>query len=167
MNGRRGYLQRSSLRNALSNPPSPNVVSLPVYDSTLSMAAFRDEPVRTNSLANRQKQLESLRRMEERLQNRKAQSKVTKITENTLAIFVLDISNILCDECSASWVPLKQSDQTGPDERILYSLVLGRGELIVFGGIRKEQATIQGQTDIDDSQVYNDLHFINPPKYVI
>ncbi|XP_001602114.1 F-box only protein 42 [Nasonia vitripennis] len=164
VNGRRGYLQRS--RNALSNPISPNV-PLPVYDSTLSMAAFRDEPVRTNSSANRQKQLESLRRMEERLQNRKAQSKAAKKTENTLAIFVLDISNILCDECSASWVPLKQSDQTGPDERILYSLVLGRGELIVFGGIRKEQATIQGQTDIDDSQVFNDLHFINPPKYVI
>ena len=144
-----------------------NLKSVPLYDSNLSMAAFRDEPIRTNSAVNRQKQLESLRRMEERLQSRKAQSKVIRRTENTLAIFVLDISDILCDECTASWIPLKQSNQAGPDERILYSLVLGRGELIVFGGLRKEQATTQGHTDIDDSQVYNDLHFINPPKYVI
>lgn len=168
VNGRRGSLHRSSLQNSQSTATnSPSVMLMPVYDSTLSMAAFRDEPIRTNSAVNRQKQLESLRRMEERLQTRKAQSKTVKKTENTLAIFVLDVSNILCDECSASWISPKQNDQTGPDERILYSLVLGRGELIVFGGIRKEQATIQGQTDIDDSQVYNDLHFINPPKYVI
>ncbi|XP_011502538.1 PREDICTED: F-box only protein 42 isoform X2 [Ceratosolen solmsi marchali] len=169
INGRRGYLQRSSTRNSQSTSMnSSNVIALPVYDSALSMAAFRDEPVRTNSVVNRQKQLESLRRMEERLQIRKTQSKIVKKTENTLGIFILDINNILCDECSASWIPLKQSNETGPDERILYSLVLGRGELIVFGGIRKKQVTIQGETDIDDSQVYNDLHFINPPtKYII
>ena len=129
------------------------------------MAAFRDEPARPHASAIRQKQLEFLRRMEEKVT--KSLKKPLKKSENTLAIFVLDISNILCDECSASWVPLKHNDQTGPDERILYSLVLGRGELIVFGGIRKEHTTTQGQTDIDDSQVYNDLYFINPPKYVI
>ena len=131
------------------------------------MAAFRVEPVRTSSNANRQRQLESLRRMEERIQNRKIQSKAVKKTENTLAIFVLDITNVLRDECSASWVPLQQNGQSGPDERILYSLVLGRGELIFFGGIRKDQTTIQGHPDTDDSEVYNDLHFINPPRYVI
>ena len=136
-------------------------------DSNLSMSAFRDEPVRTSSSANRQRQLESLRRMEERIQNRKVQTKNLKKSENTLAIFVLDITNVLCDECSASWVPLKHNGQSGPDERILYSLVLGRGELVVFGGIRKEQTTVQGQPDVDDSEVYNDLHFINPPRYVI
>ncbi|KAJ8679447.1 hypothetical protein QAD02_015234 [Eretmocerus hayati] len=167
-NGRRGFLQRPSLRGA--QPRSSNASSsfVPVYDSTLSMAAFRDETVRSNANANRQKQLESLRRMEERLHNRRIhESKTAKRLENTLAIYVLDISNVLCDSCSASWIPLKQNDQTGPDDRMLYSLVLGRGELIVFGGLRKEQTTIQGQPDIDDSQVYNDLHFINPPKYSI
>lgn len=170
MNGRHGTFSRLvSPRNGQSmstNPTLPKRMSF-YNDSNLSMAAFRDEPVRTSSSANRQRQLESLRRMEERIQNRKMQSKVVKKTENTLAIFVLDITNVLCDECSASWVPLKQNGQSGPDERILYSLVLGRGELIVFGGIRKEQTTIQGQPDIDDSEVYNDLHFINPPRYVI
>lgn len=167
VNGQRGHLQRC-FRNLQSTPAiSSNVMSMPIYDSTLGMAAFRDESIRTNSAINRQKQLESLHRIEERLHNRKVESKVVKKTENTLAIFVLDVGNIMCDECSASWISLKQNDRAGPDERILYSLVLGRGELIVFGGIRKEQATVQGQTDIDDSQVYNDLHFINAPKYVI
>ncbi|XP_058799183.1 F-box only protein 42-like [Phymastichus coffea] len=165
VNGRRGYLQRSAFRNAPSSTSnSPNV---PVYDSNLSMAAFRDEPVRNNSAAIRQIQLEFLRRAEERLQSRKAQAKVSRKNESTLAIYILDISNVLCDECSASWVPIRHNQETGPDERILYSLVLGRGELIVFGGIRQELNTVQGQTEIDASQVYNDLHFINPPKYVI
>lgn len=170
INGRRGSFPRLLASRKPQSVPANAAIArtLPMYnDGTLSMAAFRDEPVRTNPSANRQKQLESLRRMEERLQNRKAQQKTAKKTENTLATFVLDIGNILCDECSASWVSLKQNDQTGPDERILYSLVLGRGELIVFGGIRKEQTTLHGHTDIDDSQVYNDLHFINPPRYVI
>ncbi|XP_014205056.1 F-box only protein 42 [Copidosoma floridanum] len=170
VNGRRGHLQRSNLRNSqprASSSPSNHVLPMPIYDSTLSLAAFREDAVRTNSSLNRQRQLESLRRLEERLQSRKVQSKAVKKTENTLAIFVLDINDVLCNECSASWIPLKQNNQAGPDERILYSLVLGKGELIVFGGIRKEQATTQGQTDFDDSQVYNDLHFINPPKYVI
>lgn len=139
-------------------------MSIPIYDSTLSMAAFREDAVRTNSSINRQRRLESIRRIEEKLQNQK----VVKKSENTLAIFVLDIKNVLCNECTATWVPLKQqNNQIGPDERMLYSLVLGKGELIVFGGIRKEQATTNGQTDFDDSQVYNDLHFINPPKPVI
>lgn len=131
------------------------------------MAAFRDQPLRHNSNTDRQRQLESLRRMEEKIRNKKAQPlKVFKKAESTLSIFVLDITNVLSDDCNASWIPLKQDDYSGPDERILYSLVVGKGELIVFGGIRKEHSTL-GHTDVDDSVVYNDLHFINPPRYVI
>lgn len=133
------------------------------------MAAFRDQPLRSNSNTDRQRQLESLRRMEEKIrrENKKAQlMKVFKKAESTLSIFVLDITNVLSDDCNASWIPLKQDDHSGPDERILYSLVVGKGELIVFGGIRKEHSTL-GNTDVDDSVVYNDLHFINPPRYVI
>ncbi|XP_048512597.1 F-box only protein 42 isoform X2 [Athalia rosae] len=169
VNGRRGSFPRSSM----SSPQSPPLVSvphrpLPILDSpTLGMAAFREELPRPRPNLHRQRQLEWLRRMEEKIQNLKTQTKPVKKTENTLAIFVLDISKVLSDECVASWIPLKPNDQSGPDERILYSLVLGRGELIVFGGIRKEQTTIQGQTETDDSEVYNDLHFINPPRYVI
>jgi F-box protein 42 len=131
------------------------------------MAAFRDQPLRNNSNINKQRQ-ETLRRMEEKIRNKRAHLvKVFPKAENTLSIYVLDITNVLSDDCNASWIPLKQNDRSGPDERILYSLVMGRGELIVFGGIRKEHSTLQGHSDVDDSVVYNDLHFINPPRYVI
>lgn len=106
-------------------------------------------------------------RMEQRLQRQLATAKGLKKLENSLDIFVLDVSEVLSADCSATWVKLKQSNQNGPNERILYSLVLGQNELILFGGIKKEQATTQGQIDIDDSEVYNDLHFIKPPMQII
>lgn len=169
INGRHGSFSRSHSQNAHASSQTSNIPkTIPFYsDNTLSMAAFRDQPLRSNSNMNRQRQLESLRRMEEKIRNKKTQlMKVSKKSENTLSIFVLDITNVLSDDCNALWIPLKQNDHSGPDERILYSLVVGRGELIVFGGIRKEHSTL-GHTDVDDSVVYNDLHFINPPRYVI
>lgn len=168
VNGKHGFFSRSPSQSARPSLWRSNFTKpVPLCgDSALSMAAFRDEPLSNSSSINRQRQLESLRRMEEKLRSRKAQTKVVKRTENTLSIFILDISKVL-DESSASWIPLKQNDQSGPNERILYSLVMGRGELIVFGGIRKEQTTIQGHPEVDESEIYNDLHFINPPKYVI
>jgi len=159
INGRHGAFSRSHSQNVhASSHTSTSPKTLTFYsDNTLSMAAFRDQPLRSNAIMNRQRQLESLRRMEEKIRNKKTQlMKVSKKAENTLSIFVLDITNVLSDDCNALWIPLQQNDHSGPDERILYSLVVGRGELIVFGGIRS-----------DDSVVYNDLHFINPPRYVI
>lgn len=102
--------------------------------------------------------------MEEKIKNKKAQAKPPKKTENTLSVFVLDITKVL-DDCSASWIPLKQDSYSGPDERILYSLVAGKGELIFFGGIRKQQMTMHWS--LLNDEVYNDLHFINPPQYDI
>lgn len=169
INGRHGAFSRSHSQNAHATSHTASISkTIPFYsDNTLSMAAFRDQPLRNNSNTDRQRQLESLRRMEEKIRNKKAQPlKVFKKAESTLSIFVLDITNVLSDDCNASWIPLKQDDHSGPDERILYSLVVGKGELIVFGGIRKEHSTL-GHTDVDDSVVYNDLHFINPPRYVI
>lgn len=169
INGRHGAFSRSHSQNARTSSHTASISkTIPFYsDNTLSMAAFRDQPLRNNSNVDRQRQLESLRRMEEKIRNKKAQlMKVFKKAETTLSIFVLDITNVLSDDCNASWIPLKQDDHSGPDERILYSLVVGKGELIVFGGIHKEHSTL-GQTDVDDSVVYNDLHFIKAPRYVI
>lgn len=167
INGRHGSFSEISVQNPRPSHHLPNFTKnlTLCYDNMLSMTAFRNEPVRYDINNHRQRQLESLRRMEESIRNRRTQSKSAKKTRNTLSIFVLDITNVLCDECSASWIPLKHSDQSGPNERILYSLVAGRGELIVFGGIAKEY--IQSHPDMDEPEVYNDLHFINPPRYVI
>lgn len=168
INGRHGAFSRSHSQNAHASSHTAGISKTMSFynDNTLSMAAFRDQPLRNNSNMDRQRQLESLRKMEEKIRNRKAQlMKVFKKAESTLSIFVLDITNVLSDGCNASWIPLKD-DHSGPDERILYSLVVGKGELIVFGGIHKEHSTL-GQTDVDDSVVYNDLHFIKAPRYVI
>lgn len=169
VNGRHGAFSRSHSQNAHASSYIPNISKMiPLCsDNPLSMAAFRDQPLRSNPNMNRVRQLESLRRMEERIRNKKTQVKAVKKAENTLSIFVLDITNVLSDDCSASWIPIKQNDHSGPDDRILYSLVVGKGELIVFGGIRKEQTTLQGQPDVNDSVVYNDLYFINPPRYIV
>ncbi|XP_012525965.1 F-box only protein 42 isoform X2 [Monomorium pharaonis] len=169
INGRHGAFSRSHSQIAHTSSHTSSVQkTIPFYnDNALSMAAFRDQSPHSHAIVNRQRQLESLRRMEEKIRNKKTQlTKASKKNENTLSIFVLDITNVLSDDCKALWIPLKQNDRSGPDERILYSLVVGRGELIVFGGIRKEYSTL-GHTDVDDSVVYNDLHFINPPRYVI
>lgn len=170
INGRRGSFSDTSAQNPRPSPQHSSITKnlTLCYDNVLSMAAFRDEPVRNSvSHSHRQRQLESLRRMEESIRNRRTQSKAGKKPKNTLSIFVLDIKNVLCDECSASWIPLKHDGQSGPNERILYSLVVGRGELIVFGGIGKEQTAMQNHPNVDEPEVYNDLHFISPPRYVI
>ncbi|EZA47441.1 F-box only protein [Ooceraea biroi] len=166
VNGRHGAFSRSHSQNAHIPSHTPNISKIiPLYsDNTLSMAAFRDQPLRNNSSTNRRRQ-ETLRRMEEKLRNKRAHlMKVFPKAENTLSIYVLDITNVFSDDCNASWIPVKQNDHSGPDEKILYSLVEGRGELIVFGGIRKEHSMLDQS---DDSVVYNDLHFIRPPRYII
>lgn len=163
VNGRHGAFSKVCPPNPRPLPHMPNYPN----DNVISMAAFCMEAMRNVSNIYRQRQLESLRRIEESIKNRRTQTKSVKKTGNTLSIFVLDITNVLCDECTASWIPLKHNDQSGPDERILYSLVAGRGELIVFGGIGKEQTSVPNNLDMDESEVYNDLHFINPPRYII
>ncbi|XP_014469024.1 PREDICTED: F-box only protein 42 [Dinoponera quadriceps] len=166
VNGRHGAFSRSHLQSAHTSSHM-SIFSKPMSlysDNFLSMAAFRDPPLHSNSNTFRQRQLELLRKMEEKIKNKKAQAKPAKKTENTLSIFVLDITKVL-EDCSASWIPLKQDNYSGPDERILYSLVAGKGELIVFGGLRKQQTTMDWNLPKDE--VYNDLHFINPPRYDI
>lgn len=177
VNGRRGTLPRSTPRHKIEPPmtdSSPALSKTPpsyMFEHTLAMAAFRDDAVRPSTsprlAANRQRQLESLRRMEEKILNQKSPPKVTKNVDDSMGIYILDISNVLDEKRTATWVPWRQNQQMGPEERILYSLMLGKGELILFGGIRKEKVTVQGQTVIDESEVFNDLHFINPPKYKI
>ena len=49
-------------------------------DNALSIAAFRDEPIRAGPTLNRQRQLESLRRMEERIQSRRNHKKNSEKT---------------------------------------------------------------------------------------
>lgn len=120
-----------------------------------------------NKMTNRQRQLESLRRMEERIQIKNTIQKLKKRRQDKFSIFCLNINSIFDDKCTANWIKYPEDSYISPEVRILYSLVLGKGELIVFGGIRKELMSVQEQTDDNDSEVYNEVLFIKPPKYSI
>lgn len=173
--------------------------------STLGMAAFRDpsSALKSNASKNRQRQLESLRRMEERIRslsrtgtgsnsgstvassnvpaahNPNANtvpsvlpSKSQATARNVMTMFVLDITHVLSDDCYTEWLPQKTSKSLNgePEEKILYTLIAGKGELIMFGGIQKDATSITSQAQLSSSvtnTVSNSLHFVTAPRSVI
>lgn len=153
--------------------------------------------IRPNPLKNRQRQLEGLRRMEERirvLSRKNTESEeinrpdIEKIVpercpssnhpvssrsapvRNPLTMYVADISQALFNG-TISWLPQKQHvSLCGPEEAILYSLVEGRGELIMFGGIHKDLGmsnTAPSPRNNVPETVSNTVHFITAQKLVI
>ncbi|XP_069687513.1 F-box only protein 42 [Periplaneta americana] len=182
--------------------------------SGLGMAAFRDpSPVlKPNASKNRQRQLESLRRMEERIRNLSKSGSgsgsgssngssipmqnvsaarsnpiaspnimntspspspsKSQVIKNAMTMFVLDISHVLTDECYVEWLPIKPENISNgePEEKILYTLVAGKGELIMFGGIQKDATSITSQAQLSSNvtnTVSNSLHFITAPRGII
>ncbi|XP_046398523.1 F-box only protein 42 [Ischnura elegans] len=65
-----------------------------------------------------------------------------------MALHVLDTSKALDEEDPhVMWLPVQRvndmnDSNCGPEETILYTLVPGKGELIMFGGIRKDAASV-------------------------
>ena len=61
-----------------------------------------------------------------------------------LSTFVLDISEAISRNV-VTWLPVVKAGAAGlavaPEETILYSLVRGRGELVMFGGIQARGST--------------------------
>lgn len=173
--------------------------------SGIGMAAFRDpSPVmKPGASENRRRQLESLRRMEERIRRLSrsasgsssnsippaARSNPTaygnnvyispcpsesksQMTKNVMTMSVLDISHVLTDECYVEWLRPKFHNATsgGPEEKILYTLIAGKGELIMFGGIQKDATSVKSQAQPLSNAanaVSNSLHFITAPRGII
>jgi F-box protein 42 len=171
--------------------------------SSLGMAAFRDPSpaLKPYVSKNRQRQLESLRRMEERIRSlsRTASGGSSNIptnnlptaasanninmsqspspsksqtTKNAMTMFVMDISHVLTDDCYVEWLPVKPCSAVNgePEEKILYTLIAGKGELIMFGGIQKDATSITSQAQISSNvtnTVSNSLHFITAPRGII
>ncbi|KAG8197516.1 hypothetical protein JTE90_007254 [Oedothorax gibbosus] len=83
-----------------------------------------------------------------------------------MSMYVLDISTAL--DGYVTWKTLKNQSPTAPEEIILYSLVLGKGELIMFGGIQKD---LNSQLQDDETSVpeivSNCLHFMTAERFVI
>lgn len=87
-----------------------------------------------------------------------------------MSICVLDISEALVNN-TVQWLPPSDAPlnpNDSPEETVLYSIVHGRGELIVFGGVQKFIAT-QGTTNTPGGPniVSNAVYFIQAPKCII
>lgn len=152
----------------------------------IHMAAFRDDfnNVRSGSqLKNRIKQLESLRRMEEKYKNPVREedpkrkfpgdddpsepdpgSSSNSNSGNKMSMYVMDISEVLSEKACVSWRPPKPN-ANAPRDKMLYSLVLGKGELIVFGGIQKSPSLSFPSSSY--KCVSNSTHIVTAPRNVV
>uniref|UniRef100_A0A0A9YZ53 F-box only protein 42 n=1 Tax=Lygus hesperus TaxID=30085 RepID=A0A0A9YZ53_LYGHE len=170
VNGRRGSLGRFHQQA----PPvvedvreSPREIIRPILNNAHymnNMIAFKDN--RPTVHRNREKQLDAIKRMEERLRSLiKPQEKIKKKAKPPkMAMFVLDISRLLDEKPEVSWLPIKSVAMGSPEPTILYTLVRGKGELIMFGGIKKDANALANQSPqvpSDTSDTVSDtLHFI-------
>lgn len=112
----------------------------------------------------REKRLENLNRIQDVFKPKTTR----KIKRNVLGIYVLDLSHALDKEPYVTWLPVKKDCvfTEGPEETILYTLVEGKSELIMFGGIQKDPSSLACTTNLSN-QVSNSLHFITAPRYII
>ncbi|KAK6632235.1 hypothetical protein RUM44_007266 [Polyplax serrata] len=158
----------------LSNSPRSNM--------DIQMAAFQDQTTTHRpgpSSKNRMKQLECLKRMEAKYKNtpkeeepsRKADGDEDPSNPNPgpsgsgnagtkMNMYVLDISQVLTEKACVSWRP-QRSHANAPREKILHSLVLGKGELILFGGVQKNPSVSCFK------YASNTTHIITAPRNVV
>lgn len=96
------------------------------------------------------------------------QPAVKKIKRNTLTMHVLDISTVMNGNSLnyVSWLCPRLGEMSGaPEELVMYSLVKGNGELIMFGGVHNDISIINYT---EHQNMYsNMLHFITPPRDII
>ncbi|CAH1118044.1 unnamed protein product [Phaedon cochleariae] len=131
--------------------------------SGLNMAAFQSNDRRQSEHAEkmREKRLACLVKNEEILLQAFKKEKKT----HHLGVYVLDIAGILEPPHRATWLPPKNM-RNGPEETILYTLVEGKSELVMFGGIQKDANSL-GLSKNLSNQISNSLHFVMAPNYVI
>ena len=149
---------------------------------------------RQKMLENRQRQLASLQKMEERIRTTSSSasnprppstsSTVSSCPHHRLTSHLLDISQAV-DGHWVEWLTLPHTSLpnapqvncnpviTYPfilscsQESILYTLVLGRTELIMFGGLQKDVSQGSSRPQPTAETVSNCLHFLNLPPTTI
>jgi len=134
--------------------------------------------VRPNAMNDRRRQLEALDRYEDRLRAAAHRSTVSttplsavprRYTAAGMCVHTVDISEAV-EHGRVSWLPLRGLDLPGsPDEATFYSLVEGRGELMMFGGIRGDARNLQrGSSTLQPQAVSSDVHFLSfTPKHLL
>ncbi|KAL3862757.1 hypothetical protein ACJMK2_008707 [Sinanodonta woodiana] len=142
--------------------------------------------IRPNAMKNRQKQLETLLKYEKKLrkssdsasgESDKRTSKSSAVNDgrstNNVSrtsctnVHVLDLSKVVSSK-EVTWRPICLScDEGSPEKTIFYSLVQGRGELIMFGGIEKDIQTMQRGVGLKSHVVSNTLYLLTPPEITL
>lgn len=152
--------------------PGPSMQAFSTSDSRPGVLGGRH-----NAVKNREKQLEALKKFEERLRESLARqsgtqghnqstndsSRKNRLRElrTPIHLHVLDISNIVQSH-TATWQPVKEnSSLEAPEETIFYTLVEGRGELVMFGGIQRDIQFMQRGMDVKSHVVSNNLYILS------
>lgn len=100
-------------------------------------------------------------------ENPEIKPEVKKTKRNTLTMHVLDISTILNGNSLnyVSWLCPRLGETNGaPEELIMYSLVKGNGELIMFGGVANDIGLNYSETN---NMYSNSLYTITSPRDII
>jgi len=134
---------------------------------------------RQKMFENRQRQLASLQKMEERLRTTPSSASSPRQPNTsspmsscphhrlTMTSHLLDISQAV-EGHWVEWLPLPHTSlPNSPQESILYTLVLGRTELIMFGGLQKDVSQGSSRPQPTAETVSNCLHFLNLPPITI
>lgn len=182
VNGRRGTLRpQIPINNPPREPQVPIIPSTSNFNNSseypIRLAAFEVPEIQLPYQPIRQiERLEALRKMEYLLQLKQEKinaQKSNKSKKNPLGMYLLDISNVTNEEPEVTWVKPRVGIQAnGPEETLLYTLVQGRGELIMFGGIQKGDQNFDNMMynlnpSLGTTKVSNNLHFISPPKDIV
>lgn len=144
--------------------------------------------IRPNASKNRQRQLDAMRKYEEKFKREahalqqlqqgaelreqaghvmmtNGMNASRKVAQHPMYVHVLDISRVL-ERGVVSWQGVQAcSCIDAPEETNFYSLVEGRGELIMFGGILDHDSmkTMQRSHSTAHQTVSNSVHFLRPP----
>lgn len=122
--------------------------------------------IRPNASSDRERRLQVLSRMKERLRelSRHQEPSVATLikpspSRSTVIPHMLDISHVISQK-EARWWPINQANDlqtcigSPPQPSLLYSLVLGRGHLIMFGGIPHDPTGGQGQETVSNTVIF-------------
>lgn len=97
-----------------------------------------------------------------------SQPAVKKLKRNTLTMHVLDISSVVDGNSLnyVSWLCPRLGEMNGaPEELVMYSLVKGNGELIMFGGVHNDINILNYSSQ--QNLYSNSIHFISTPRDTI
>jgi len=127
--------------------------------------------VHPNAMKDRCRQLEALNKYEDKLRTAAYQSSSSSTSLSSvprqhstagMCIHVLDISRAV-ESHRVTWLPIRGMSLTNsPDQVTFYSLVEGRGELMMFGGIRGDAWNLQHSITTHQPQaVSSDVNFLS------